>query len=191
MQSIVVSWLCMRQHLPVIPLKLDGSTAVQEGKMSKSHHPKRGKHQLLKEQKGTRSDSCASRNASTRSSCIVLHKHPRSGSSLWIIPPGYLNASHCPSLEACWSIPVQKQFKSILIVHTTWFLCEDPIHSKEVEMGLQAFTRVCTIHFWFLFTNLTSCYCCVFPLTVTFSTYFQALRKLGLQFRVNCKMSRA
>jgi hypothetical protein len=165
MQSNIVSWLCMRQHLPVIPLKLDGSTAVQGGKLSKSqwaqerrapnlaqtecerskwHGAKRGKHQILKIQKGTRSDSCAPRNGSTRSSCIVLHKHPRSGSSLWIIPPGYLNANHCPSLEACWSIPVQKQFKSILIVHTTWFLCEDPIHSKEVEMGLQAFTRVCT-----------------------------------------------
>ncbi len=190
MQSIIISWLRMRQRLPVIPLKLDGSTAVQEGKMSKSHGPKRGKHQILKEQKGTSSVSCAPRNASTRS-CFVLHKRPGSGSSLWIIPPGYLNASRCPSLEGCWSIPVQKQFKSILTVHTTWFLCEDPIHPKEVEMSLQAFTRVCTIHFWFLFTNLTSCYHCVFPLTVTFSTYFQALWKLGLQFRVNCKMSRA
>lgn len=155
MQSNIVSWLCMRQHLPVIPLKLDGSSAVQEGKLnksqwaqerrapnlaqtecerSKSHGAKRGKHQILKEQKGTRNDSCAPRNASTRSSCIVLHKHPGSGSSLWIIPPGYLNANRCPSLEACWSIPVQKQFKSILIVHMIWFLCEDPIHSKEVEM---------------------------------------------------------
>jgi hypothetical protein len=188
MQSILVSWLRMRQHLPVIPLKLDGSTAVQDEQIT---WPQERQAPDLERTEGHQEWLMCPEKCEHQ---IFLHCLAQA-SQIWLFSSN--NTSRlleCELLPKSRSMLIHSCSKAIQInsdVHMTWFLCEDPIRSKEVEMGLQAFTRVCTIHFWFPFTNLTSCYCCVFPLTVTFSTYFQALWKLGLQFRVNCKMSRA
>jgi hypothetical protein len=188
MQSILVSWLRMRQHLPVIPLKLDGSTAVQDEQITwpqerqapdlertEGHQqclmcPKKCEHQILL--------------------CLAQ------ASRIWLFSLN--NTSRlleCESLPKSWRMLIHSCSKAIQINSDCTYNMISLWGSNSLERvgdgSPGIYKGVYYIHFWFLFTNLTSCYHCVFPLTVTFSTYFQALWKLGLQFRVNCKMSRA